>query len=261
VLGEDGIDVRTGATITAVAREGDVTTVTFGERDSGDTLVVDAVLVAVGRSPDTGELALSSAGVELDERGYVVVNDRLQTTNARIWAAGDLTGHPQFTHVAGVHASTAAGNAILGLRRTVDTATIPRVTYTQPEVAAFGVSAGRARSSDSLRILDLPHDEVDRAVTEGATRGITRLIADRKGHLVGAIIVGPRAGESLAELVLAARNGLRIRDLAAVMHAYPTYADGPWKAAIADVQHELNRPVVSTATTAMTRFRRHWVSR
>ncbi len=94
---------------------------------------VDAILVAVGRRPRTADLGLEQAGVDIDERGYVVVNDRLQTSNPRIWAAGDLTGHPQFTHTAGVHASTAASNAILGLRRTVDTATIPRVTFTQPE--------------------------------------------------------------------------------------------------------------------------------
>ena len=195
-LTRDGVEIRTGAAVAAVACAAGVTTVSF---DNGETVDVDAVLVAVGRSPDTGDLGLAGAGVDLDERGYVVVNDRLQTTNARIWAAGDLTGHPQFTHVAGVHASTAAANAILGLRRTVDTATIPRVTYTQPEIAAFGVSGEQARSSDSLRILDISHREVDRAIAEDATGGITRLIADRKGHLVGATIVGPRAGESLAE--------------------------------------------------------------
>lgn len=257
-LAEDGIAVHNGGKVTGVAGDADETVVTFAH---GGTQVVDAILVAVGRCPRTAGLGLSGAGVELDDRGYVTVNDRLQTTNPRIWAAGDLTDYPQFTHTAGVHASIAASNAILGLRRRVDTAAIPRVTFTQPEVAAFGVSPGHAEASRRLRVLDTHHDEIDRAITDDSTRGITRLVADRKGHLVGATIVGPRAGESLAELVLAARNGLHVRDLAAAMHAYPTYGDGAWKAAIADVQHALRRPRIAAVTNILSWLRRRWLSR
>ncbi|MGI8680773.1 MAG: dihydrolipoyl dehydrogenase family protein [Mycobacteriales bacterium] len=254
---DEGIAVHNGGTATSVRRDGGAdVTVTF----SNGTLRVDAVLVAVGRRPRTSELDLEHANVDLDKRGYVVVNNRLQTSNPRIWAAGDLTGHPQFTHTAGVHASTAASNAVLGLRRTVDTATIPRVTFTQPEIAAFGVNPDRAAAA-GLTVREVHHDHIDRAIAEDNTRGITRLVTDRRGRLVGATIVGPRAGESLAELILAARHGLRARDLAAAMHAYPTYGDGVWKAAIADVQHGLNRPAVAAVTRTLSAIRRRRVSR
>jgi pyruvate/2-oxoglutarate dehydrogenase complex dihydrolipoamide dehydrogenase (E3) component len=152
-----------------------------------------------------------------------------------------VTGHPRFTHTAGVHGSLAAGNAVLGLRRAVDLATIPRVTYTQPEVASFGAGAGQAAGHSGLSVHTVPHDQVDRAITDRRTAGFTRLVLDHKGRIAGATIVGPRAGESLAELVLAARHGLRARDLAAAMHAYPTYADGVWKAALADLEQRLRR--------------------
>ncbi|PZS32233.1 MAG: oxidoreductase [Pseudonocardiales bacterium] len=254
---DEGIAVHNGGAVTSVSRDGgsDVT-VSF----SNGTLQVDAVLVAVGRRPRTSTLDVEHAKVDLDERGYVVVNERLQTSNPRIWAAGDVTGYPQFTHTAGVHASTAASNAVLGLRRAVDTATIPRVTFTQPEIAAFGVRPDRGAAS-GLTVREVRHDHVDRAIAEDDTHGITRLVTDRRGRLVGATIVGPRAGESLAELVLAARHGLRARDLAAAMHAYPTYGDGVWKAAIADVQHGLNRPAVAAVIRMLGAIRRRRVSR
>lgn len=256
-LVQDGIVVHTGATVTSVRREraGD-----WGVMLSTGALTVDAILVATGRTARTGDLGLDRAAVEIDERGFVVVNDRLQTSNPRVWAAGDLTRYPQFTHTAGVHASMAAGNAVLGLRRTVDTATIPRVTFTQPEVAAFGVRPDRA-SARRLTVRDIPHHHLDRAIAEDRTRGITRLVLDGKGRVVGATIVGPRAGESLAELVLAASQGLRARDLAAAMHAYPTYGDGVWKAAIADVQDGLRRPVVAFAMSALRTIRHRRMSR
>lgn len=253
---EEGIAVSNGGEVTSISRDEDGrSTVSF----SNGTLRVDAILVAVGRRPRTADIGLEQAGVDTDERGYVAVNDRLLTSNPRIWAAGDVTGYPQFTHTAGVHASTAASNAVLGLRRTVDTATIPRVTFTQPEVAAFGVSPQQAAAA-GLTVRDIHHDHVDRAIAEEITGGITRLVLDRKGRVVGAGIVGPRAGESLAELVLAARHGLTARDLAATMHAYPTYGDGVWKAAIAQVQNGLTRPIVARATRALGSFRRRRVS-
>ncbi|WP_219418706.1 hypothetical protein [Pseudonocardia nigra] len=101
-----------------------------------------------------------------------------------------------------------------------------RVTYTSPEVAAVGRPAGSAGTT----VRTLHHDEVDRAIVEGRTAGFTRLVLDRRGRVVGATVVGPRAGETLAELTSAVRRGLRARDLAGVMHPYPTWGDGPWNA-------------------------------
>jgi hypothetical protein len=134
-------------------------------------------------------------GVRQDSHGNVVVNSKLRTSNPRIWAAGDVTGLPQFTHIAGVNASVAATNAILGLTRNFDRAAIPRVTFTQPEVGAVGLQAADAATLGH-RIVTRHHQHVDRAVTESKTDGFTQLVVGRSGRVLGGTVVGPRAGES-----------------------------------------------------------------
>ncbi|MEP6797742.1 MAG: FAD-dependent oxidoreductase [Lapillicoccus sp.] len=248
----DGVEVRTGVAVAEVHPDGEAWSAVLAD---GCEIGFDTVLVAVGRRPRTSSLGLEIAGVDVDQRGFVCVDARLRTTNRRIWAAGDLTGHPQFTHTAGVHGSLAASNAILGLRRRVDLSSIPRVTFTQPEVAAVGVSGENAKAW-GLVVRTVTHDEVDRAIAEQQTAGFSRLALDGKGRVVGATIVSPRAGESLAEAVLAIRHGLRARDLAAATHTYPTYSDGLWKAAIAQVQVQLSMGVTRRATRVMTAVRR-----
>ncbi len=207
--------------------------------------------------PAPATWGLAVAGVEVDDRGFVVVDDLLRTTNPRIWAAGDLTGHPQFTHTAGVHASLAASNAVLGVRRKVDLTAVPRVTFTDPEVAAVGVETDRVRAG-AAHPIDWSHAHVDRAVAEGETGGFTRLVVDKRGRVLGATVVGPRAGETLGELTLAVRHGLTTRDLAGATHAYPTYNDGPWNAAISDVQDQLDAPVARRAFWACWRGCAAW---
>ncbi|MET3808350.1 pyruvate/2-oxoglutarate dehydrogenase complex dihydrolipoamide dehydrogenase (E3) component [Nakamurella sp. UYEF19] len=255
-LTADGVQLRTGVAVTSVRPDGSAWSAVLAD---GSEIGFDTVLVAVGRRPRTSDLGLEVAGVELDDRGQVRVDARLRTTNPRIWAAGDLTGHPQFTHTAGVHGTLAAANAVLGLRRRVDLTSIPRVTFTQPEVAAVGVGLERARAL-GLTVQTVEHDEVDRAIAEQYTAGFSRLVLDGKGRVVGATIVGPRAGESLAEAVLAARHGLRARDIAGSTHAYPTYSDGLWKAAIAQVQEQLTAGVTGRAVHALATVRR-WTLR
>ena len=256
-LESEGVRIRPGAAVSSVAARGRHAGALCLE--DGSSVEFDRLLVAVGRQPRTGDLGLETVGVELDPRGFVVVDTRLRTTNPRVWAAGDLTGHPQFTHVAGVHGSLAAGNAVLGVRRSVETSAVPRVTYTDPEVAAVGLDTGRER--EGVRLLTLDHRHVDRAVTEDRTDGLTRLAVDSKGRILGATIVGPRAGESLGELAVAVRRGLRTRDLAGVTHAYPTWNDGAWNAAIADVREQLGRPATRRALRTLARSRRWWLGR
>ncbi len=245
--------------MTSVAASGDRHAGTLYLED-GSTVEFDRLLVAVGRRPRTSDLGLD------DGRGRASTREassssiaRLRTTNPRVWAAGDLTGHPQFTHVAGVHGSLAASNAVLGVRRSVETSAVPRVTYTHPEVAAVGIDTGRER--EGIRILTLEHRHVDRAVTEDQTDGLTRLAVDGKGRILGATVVGPRAGETLGELALAVRRGLRTRDLAGITHAYPTWNDGAWNAAIADVREQLARPATRRALQTLARSRRWWLER
>lgn len=251
-LAADGTKIVTGQGVVAVEA---------GQREGGTLWLEDGsavpygrLLVAVGRSPRTRDIGLDRAGVDVDVRGFVVVDPHLRTTNPRIWAAGDLTGHPQFTHTAGVHGSLAASNAVLGLRRAVDRAVVPRVTFTAPEVASVGVATDRP--TGGLRVVRWDHDRVDRAVQERQTSGFTKLVVDRKHRIVGATVVGPRAGESLGELSLAMKHGMATRDLAGVTHPYPTFNDGPWNAALADLRSSLAAPVTAWALHALVRTRR-----
>ena len=259
-LQRDGVQVVLGRSVTEVVHsdhggelflDGDPD----GDGD-GDGVPFSHLLVAVGRRARTDKLGCAAAGVELAADGTVVVDEHLRTSNPRIWAAGDLTGHPQFTHTAGVHGSLAAGNAALGLRRSVDPV-VPRVTFTAPEVAAVGVGTAEVPSGCTLHREE--HARVDRAIAEGRTEGFTALVLDGKGRLVGATVVGPRAGETLGELTLAVRHGMRASALAGTTHAYPTYNDAVWNAAVASVRKRLAGPTAARLTGTAVRLRRAWL--
>ncbi len=257
-LRADGVELVLGCDVASVAadRAGGPGKVRLTD---GRRLGYDRLLVAVGRTPTTADLGLAQAGVEVDQHGQVVVDGHLRTSNARIWAAGDLTGHARFTHVAGVHGSLAASNAVLGLRRSVDTTVVPRVTFTDPEVAAVGVPTSAVERDPGLSVVAWHNEHVDRAVTEQRTEGVVKLVVDRRRRILGAVVVGPRAGEVLAELTLAIQHGMRTRDLAGVVHPYPTYGDGVWNAAVGDLRESLARPAVARLTRGLTGARRLWL--
>ena len=235
-LAADGIMVLTDATIDADLVAG-----------------ADVVLVAAGRSARVDGLDLDEADVEVTDAGHIAVDARLRTSSKRIWAAGDVTGHPPFTHLASVHGSLAATNAVLGLRRKVDLSAVPRVLYTQPEIAAVGVDRA---SDDRGREHVVHHGHVDRAVAEGQTTGFSRLVLSRRGRVIGGCIVGPRAGESLAEVTFAVQHGRKARDIAATIHPYPTYGDGVWNAALAQLREDLEKPWPQRIAGFLLRWRR-----
>jgi len=247
-LQADGVEVRLGQPVTHVGAHA----VTLEDQTR---IGYSQLLVAVGRTPRTADLGLDAAGVQTTPRGMVRVDRTLRTTNSWIWAAGDLTGHPQFTHTAGMHASLAATNAVLGLRRRTDSLVMPRVTFTSPEVAAVGVSPETA-SRSGLRTVTVAHQEVDRAVAEQDTSGYSTLVLDRRGRIVGCTVVGPRAGESIGEATLAIQNGLRARAIASTTHPYPTFSDGIWNAAITDVRRQLRQPPVRTGIRVLRGLQR-----
>ena len=220
---------------------------------AGRRLEADVLLVATGRTPHTPALGLQSVGVECDESGHVLVDHSMRSSNSSIWAAGDVTAHPKFTHLAGVHAATAASNAILGLRRRVSS-TVPRVTYTSPEVAAVGVTEA---SQPGLRVSTVSLKDTDRAVTEGSSEGFVRLVLGKRGRILGGTIVGPRAGESLGELTLAVSKKMSALELAGITHAYPTYNDALWNAAIAHARTGLDSQFAKLLTGTLAGAVRH----
>ncbi len=248
----DGVTILTGRTaVTATSKDELSGTLML---DDGQVLHFDRLMAALGRRPGTGDLNLSAAGVVTDTSGFVRVDSALRTSNKRIWAAGDITGMPQFTHTAGVNGSVAATNAILGLRRHAETRVIPRVTFSSPEVAAVGVQASTADPSRH-RVITQHHDHSDRAITDSNTSGFTQIVVDQRGRILGGTIVGPRAGETVGELSLAVHAKLTTSSLASTIHPYPTYNDPLWNAAVVDVRYRLGRGMIARAIGLLRRLR------
>lgn len=251
-LAADGVAVRV-ATEAVRVEATDARGAGILHLSTGEAVAFDRLLIALGRRPRTAALGLDEAGVRVDDRGHVVVDDSLRTSNRRILSAGDVSGLPQFTHIAGVNGSIAATNAILGLRRTIDRDAVPRVTFTHPEVGAVGLLPSEA-AEHGCTVHEVRHSHTDRAIAEGEESGFTRLVVDRKGRVRGATIVGPRAGESLGEASLAVRHGLRTSQIASATHAYPTYSDALWNAAVADVRGRLRTGALSRAIGLLARL-------
>ncbi len=227
-LEAEGVAVLAGATVTSVARDGErrlLQVIAGGERR---TLEVDQVLVATGRRPNTADLALEAAGVALDERGAIVADEFLRTTNGRVFAAGDVTGGPQFVYVSAYEGALAADNALNGASRKLDLSALPRVTFTSPQVAAVGLTEEQARAAGhSVKTSLLPLDKVPRAIVNGETRGLIKLVADEDtDHLLGAHILAEHAGEVIQAAVLAIKFKLTVRDLTDTFHPYLTIAEG-----------------------------------
>ena len=253
-MARDGIDVRVSTTVDRVEAAADRRAGILHLSD-GTAVPFDRLLVALGRTPRIAGLGLDAAKVTLDERGYVAVDGSLRTSNPRIWSAGDVSGLPQFTHIAGVNGSLAATNAVLGLRRRADADAVPRVTFTHPEVGAVGLAPADAADAGCV-VREVHHEHTDRAIAEGNTVGFTRLVVDRKGRVRGAVIVGPRAGESIGEASLAVKQKISTSAIASTTHPYPTYSDALWNAAIADVRVRLDRGAIASMIRMLARWRR-----
>jgi len=204
----------------------------------------DRLLVALGRTPRTGGLGPENVGVELDGAGAVRVDARLRTTGDRIWAAGDVTGALYFTHVAGYHGLVGAANALFHARRSVDHSAIPWVTFTDPEVARVGLTERQARERLGVDPLVFRHDyaDSDRALTAGEAHGFAKLVCDGRGRLLGATVVAPAAGESIAEVARLVREHEKVAALSQQVHAYPTFSEGPARAADEWWRHKYLNP-------------------
>ncbi|VAV89551.1 Mercuric ion reductase [hydrothermal vent metagenome] len=222
---KEGIHMILGA---AVVRA-DKKSVTVKEGDQERIIQGDEILVAAGRIPNIEGLDLEAAGVDYHRRG-VTVNDRLQTANAKIYAAGDICSPYQFTHSADAMARIVIQNALFFGRKKTSDLVMPWATYTAPEIAHVGMTAKEAtEKGDEIVIYSARMAEIDRAVLEGETAGFARIYADRRsGRILGATMMSAHAGESISEMALAITAGLKMADVAATIHPYPTQAE-IWK--------------------------------
>lgn len=185
----------------------------------------DMLMIAVGRKPNTEGLDLHKAGVKYSQRG-VSVDDRLRTNVKRIYAAGDVTGSYQFTHYAGWQAFRAVRNALLPGSSFGISNLVPWVTFTDPEVAHIGATEEQARAENGNRICVYHRElrQIDRAICENDRSGFLKIITKPDGAILGAAIVAARAGDAIAEIVVAMKQRMKIDDLAGTIHPYPTYS-------------------------------------
>jgi mercuric reductase len=224
VFGDEGIAVHTAANTTAVARNQSGHTLTLA--GAGD-LHGEDLLVATGRRPVTNGLNLDAVRVKTGERGEVVVDDQQRTSNPRVWAAGDVTGAPQFVYVAAAQGSVVADNALAGAARALDYTALPRVTFTSPQIASVGLTDHQAVAAGyrcSCRVLPLQY--VPRAIVNRDTRGLVKLVADRDtDRLLGAHILAESAGDLITTAVHALDNRATITQLAQAWTPYLTMAE------------------------------------
>ncbi len=227
-LSREGIEIIPSATVArAFAGEGGPAL----ELADGRILAGSHLLVAAGRRPAVEGLGLAAAGIAFTEKG-ITVDAGLRTTNRRVHAVGDVAGG-RFTHEAGYQAGLVIRNALFGLPVKA-TAVIPRVTYTDPELAEAGLGEAEARSryGARVRVLRWPFRDNDRAQAEGQTEGLMKVITGPSGRILGAGIVGPQAGELIQPWLLALAQGLRISAMTGPVLPYPTRGEAGRRAAL-----------------------------
>lgn len=237
----EGIRVLTGTRVLRLARSGDECRAECDHDGRTETVTADTLLVATGRRANTAGLDLAAAGLTTRDNGTVAVNDYLQTRHAHILACGDVAGPFQLTHAGGYQGWFCAMNGLFGdfKRFRPDYTAMPWAIFTDPEVARVGLTTAEAQDR-GLEVTETRYglEELDRAIAEGDNRGFVSVLTHRDSdRLLGATVVGPQAGEILAEFVLALRHGLGLRKILNTVHIYPTlaeanrYAAGQWQQA------------------------------
>ncbi|QDU86770.1 Mercuric reductase [Pirellulimonas nuda] len=228
-LRRDGVSLHSHGKQVRVARDGEQTRV---ECDASPDypIVVEKLLVAAGRAPNVEGMGLEDVGIEFDPKQGVKVDDRLRTTNARVFAAGDVCSEYKFTHAADFQARLAVRNALMPWplnRGKASGLVIPWCTYTTPELAHVGLTQrGAAKQNTQLRTFRQELAEVDRSLLAGETEGFVKIHLHAKhDRILGATIVAPHAGELIGELSLAMTHGLGLGKIATAIHPYPTVAE------------------------------------
>ncbi len=238
----EGIDLRLQTTIARVERYWLEKTIRFQQEGCEHEVGVDAILVAAGRIPNIEGLDLEAAGIEFDRNG-IGVDDRLQTTNPRVYAAGDICSPFKFTHTADAQARILIANALFNGRQRVSRLVVPWCTYTDPEIAHVGLYAHEAEAKGiPVATLTVPLAQVDRAILDGETEGFARVHL-RKGTdtILGATIVARHGGEMIGEFSLAITSGLGLSAIGRTIHPYPTQAEAIKKLADAYNRSRLTR--------------------
>jgi pyruvate/2-oxoglutarate dehydrogenase complex dihydrolipoamide dehydrogenase (E3) component len=249
-LAREGIAIRAGTSVLRV-EGGAKPRVVVAAADKEKTIEATHLLVATGRRANLDGLDLAAARIKTGPRG-ILVTKRMRTSNRRVYAVGDVAGGLQFTHAANYHAGIVIRNVLFRLRARADETIVPRVTYTDPELAHVGLT--EAQAGRRIRVLRWPYHENDRAQAERETRGHIKVITTERGLILGATIVGAHAGELIVPWTLAVTQRLNIRAFAEMVMPYPTLAEIGKRAAITYFAGSLTMPFVRRIITALRRF-------
>jgi dihydrolipoamide dehydrogenase len=230
IFRKEGIDIRTETTVREVLEYGDDGIKV--ELSSGDVLEAEKLLVSIGRRFNSAGLGLEDLDVELDERGRILVNDKMETSVGGIYAVGDVVGGIMLAHVATFEGLVAAENATGG-SSTMDYSVVPACIFTTPEIGSVGLNTDKAAEQDiQVNVSRFSFGALGKAVAMGEDRGFVQLVIDAKtDKLLGAQIMGPHASDLIHEVALAMKLGATSEDIATTIHAHPSLPEAIMEAA------------------------------
>ena len=236
-----GVTVHTNTKAKEIKKSKTGAELTIETKDGEEKIKADKVLVSVGRRPNTDNLNPEAAKVELDEKGFVKINDQLQSTNPKIYAIGDVAGQPMLAHKAS-HEGLVAAALIAGQPAGADWVTVPAVIFTDPEIASAGLTEEEAKAQGyDIIVGKFPFSALGRAMTTNETDGFVKMIADKSSEVVlGIHIVGPEASNLISEAALAIEMGARLDDIALTIHPHPTLPESLMEAAEAVKGHAIH---------------------
>jgi len=226
-LEDDGIEIFTGVQINEITKKGELKVVSASAGGKRVSIECEKLLFATGRKPNTENLNLDKVGVAVDESGFIIVNEEMQTSAANVWAAGDVVGYPMLEPLAAKQGATAVENAFLSSGKKINLNEVPEVVFTYPEVAKVGLTdaeAIRRGIGCSCRVLPLYY--LPKARIIGDIRGLMKLVIDAENNqIIGANILAPNASEIIHECTLAVKFKLTIDDLIDTVHVFPTLSE------------------------------------
>ncbi|MBC6441322.1 MAG: FAD-dependent oxidoreductase [Rhodospirillales bacterium] len=224
-LVDDGVELLEKVALEGIAGEAGRIVITYESDGARCEVEGSHLLIAAGRIPNVDDMGFDKAGVDFDRRG-IKVDDRLRSSNARIYAIGDCAGGFQFTHLANYHAGIVIRNLLLRVPSKVNLKALPWVTYTDPEMGHVGLTEEQARKEHGdVTVLRHPYHDNDRAIAERRTEGLVKVVTTRKGKVLGASIVGANAGELLQPWILAISQGMKIGAMTSIIVPYPTMGE------------------------------------
>jgi mercury(II) reductase len=232
---DEGISVISGIAYRAIRKTENGIALDISRDGQNTTIDADQVLITTGRAPNIEGLGLTEHGIAVSPKGGIVVDDRMRTTKAGVYAAGDVTGRDQFVYMAAYGAKLAANNAVNGDSLRYDNSAMPAIVFSDPQVASVGLTEAAARAAGhAVRVSTIGLNQVPRALAARDTRGLIKLVADAgNGRLLGAHILAPEGADSIQTAALAIRHRLTVDDLADTLFPYLTTVEGLKLAALA----------------------------